>query len=179
MPRFWKSKLFVLPAMNDRLPSPPSTRQASTLSLISPSPPTPRTASPVVSSFYQSTEASNTRDQGVVPFILPDSPPPRSGWGFGPSARPPPRHRVDVPGPAFSTTGTEHSTRLADLAQQILSLEGEIRTRQDAKHDGAPKYQPAEGRMSVADLRERVRQLRAQVQRERRLLTEALPHMKR
>ena len=115
----------------------------------------------------------------MVPFILPDSPPPRSGWSFGPSARPPPRHRVDVPGPAFSTTGTEHSTRLADLAQQILSLEGEIRTRQDAKRDGAPKYQPAEGGMSAADLRERVRQLRAEVQRERRLLTEALPPAKR
>ncbi|TBU26825.1 hypothetical protein BD311DRAFT_666742 [Dichomitus squalens] len=175
LPRSWKSKRFVLPAVNDRPPSLPSSmRHASTESLISVSLPTPRTASPIVSSLNQSTEATHTRDYGEITSTSPDPPVPRNGRGRGP-----PRHRVDVPGPALSTTGTEHSTRLADLIQQILSVEEEIRTHQNAKHNDAPKYRRPDGSTSVADLRGRIRQLRAEVQRERLLLSEALPVAKR
>lgn len=84
---------------------------------------------------------------------------------------------MDVPGPALSTTGTEHSTRLTDLTQQIVSLERELEALQ-----GMPitlsKSERVENGVFLTDLWARVRQLKKGVEKEKRLMDEAVPRAK-
>ena len=176
LPRLWKGKQFVRPAIDDRPPSPPSSMRYMVSPSLLPSSSYSRSQppSPVVSSLYQSLETTRSRSIGEI--LLPTP----SHSGTHRSLRPsllPPRHRADVPGPALSTTGTEHSTRLTDLTQQILSLERELEALQGTPNT-LPPSQRAESGAFLADLWARVRQLQKGVERERRLTDEAVPRGK-
>ena len=179
LPLFWKRKLFVRPAIDERPPSPPaSMRQIpSTSSLLLASPFShSQPPSPVVSSLYQSMETTHSRSVGEVLLPTPSHSATRTHRSRGLSPLPP-RHRVDVPGPALSTTGTEHSTRLTDLTQQIVSLERELEALQ-----GMPitlsKSERVENGVFLTDLWARVRQLKKGVEKEKRLMDEAVPRAK-
>ncbi|KAI1790961.1 hypothetical protein LXA43DRAFT_457387 [Ganoderma leucocontextum] len=179
IPHLWKSKLFVRPAIDERPPSPPaSMRHIPSASFLPPASPFSHSQppSPVVSSLYQSVETAHSRTIGEVLLPTPSHSAPRTYHSRGPSPRPP-RHRVDVPGPALSTTGTEHSTRLTDLTQQILSLERELQELQGMSNT-LPPSQRAEGGAFLTDLWVRVRQLQKGVEKEKRLADEAVPRAK-
>lgn len=73
----------------------------------------------------------------------------------------------------MSTTGTEHSLHLAGLMEEIRELEESLRDIQGEKTQRAPRRADRLG--SIADLRDRLVQLRAQLEKERRLMAEAFP----
>ncbi len=179
IPQRWKTKLFVRPAIDELPPSPPSSlRHMSSTSFLLPASPFSHSQppSPVVSSLYQSVETANSRLVGEVLLPTPSHHASRTYRGRRPSPLPP-RHRVDVPGPAFSTTGTDHSTRVTDLTQQIVSLERELEALQAMPNTLLPSQQEENG-VFLTDLWARVRQLKKGVERERRLADEAVPRAK-
>lgn len=127
--------------------------------------PTPRSTSLVVSSLGQGdTDPPHTRRSA------PREAPTPVGCATTPLFTPP-AHRADVPIPALSTTGTEHSLHLAGLMEEIRELEESLRDIQ------GEKTPPRAGRVvSVTDLRNRIVRLRTQLEKERRLMAEAFPH---
>ncbi|PIL31268.1 hypothetical protein GSI_05966 [Ganoderma sinense ZZ0214-1] len=179
LPLFWKRKMFIRPPIDERPPSPPSSMRyiPSTSSLLPGSPFShSQPPSPVVSSLNQNVETSRSRTTREVLLPTPTHSASRTYRSRGPSPLPP-RHRVDVPGPALSTTGTDHSTRLTDLTQQIVSLERELEALQGMPNT-LPPSERAENGVFLADLWTRVRQLKKGVERERRLANEAVPRGK-
>lgn len=158
----------------------PIFEQASTVYLspvpsLSPSPlPSPISARQQVVEIR--TSVPSRRRETLLP-VSPDIPTPRSGFQWDYSRLVRPSHRPDVPAPALTATGTEHSNRLQDLTEQIRVLEEGMRDlRGEKKGKGRSQESlPRDGSASFNELKERVRRLRKQLEYEQRLMAEALP----
>ncbi|RDX42949.1 hypothetical protein OH76DRAFT_1248839 [Lentinus brumalis] len=142
-------------------------------------------SSPIVSSLYPTTveTSSSFRSSDLVFAPIPTPSPRDSASRIPTPLATPPNHRADVPAPAISATGTEHSVRLADLTREISELEQLMR----GVHEGegkrkrrGPRDGPGHGvDASFEALQGRVARLREELEAERRLLVEALPREKR
>ncbi|KAI0713164.1 hypothetical protein C8T65DRAFT_161851 [Cerioporus squamosus] len=143
-----------------------------------------RSPFPVVSSLDAGRGSSpSLRSSDLVFAPIPTPSPRDSANRLQTPLATPPTHRADVPAPAMSVTGTEHSIRLADLMREIAELEEHMRGV--LRGEGKRKLQdPRDGPGYSVDtsfeaLQERVARLREELEAERRLLIEALPREKR
>ena len=149
----------------------------------SPTPPlSPQVFPP--SSMPPSVDTSMSFRSDLVFAPIPTPSPRHSASRFLSSFVTPPAHRADVPAPAISATGTEHSIRLSDLLREIAELEEHMRSlHTDEKGRRAQNSTGGTGHVesetSFTALRERVARLREEMEAERRLLAEALPREKR
>ncbi|TFK88885.1 hypothetical protein K466DRAFT_585124 [Polyporus arcularius HHB13444] len=140
--------------------------------------------SPIVSSLYPTIETSSSFRSSDLVFAPIPTPSPRNSASRIPTPlATPPDHRADVPAPAISATGTEHSVRLADLTREIAELEQlmhGIHKGEGKRKPRGPRGGPGHGvDISFEALQERVARLREELEAERRLLIEALPREKR
>ncbi len=143
----------------------------------------------VPSPSFELSQAAVSRS--LPPASPTPSPPPRTPAYH--ALCPPPRHRVDVPAPALSVTGTERSLRYMELVEELAALETMVKEVEEAARptpsrttgatsgpERGERYRlrhPKDRRL--ASIRLRMKRVRALIEDERRLMEEALPRSQR